>query len=235
MKSTFANIALVAMGLAAIQPLQAAVSITVHATAMDSGYGYILGDSYSFTCNLSDSFADSPANEFQLYMNHWTDIGITPDPLYSSVIGTGVTGAYIPPATPNTSLKVATNGTKDAIEFTLISQNTSDVLGLLAPDGTTEITVIGAAVGLNHADTGFSFSGFYSDPSIYLADYFGTYNATGDSILGVGFGSKPILFQPTSLEIAEVSAVPETATTLPTMALVAGGLLIRRRSFGRRM
>ena len=232
MKSrTIAIIASVATSLAATHPLQAAVSLTVHATANGDNLGYVKGQSYSFTWTLNDtaSAANIPAASFSGTSSGWYAELTTEDSPFSNLSGTGFTGSYVRPALNSSDPweMLTVQGTNQLSLF--VSADFSDGLGVTTPDA-TQIKSI--ACSLSSPEFAFIHSGTWSNPSDYFEAFIGTYSINS---IQSNFVSGGQLFTPTSLEIGEVSAVPETATTLPTMALVAGGLLIRRRSFGRRM
>jgi hypothetical protein len=210
--------------LALVSPLARASSpivFTVTATSHSDDYGYVLGQSYTFIYTTGSSFTNNSSNYFDATTGSWSESEVGHARMYSTIGGTGLTGTYTDPAPA--SFIIATGSPSTSL--LLSAGNTEGPgIGLLTADGQTELNNFDASVDWVNGLT-LSFSGEYTDPNDYFADYFGSYDATG-TVYIAPIASNILEFTISNITI---SAVPEPSSCAAIAGLTAFGFCALRR------
>jgi len=190
------------------------ISLSVETTASQSGYGYTIGESYSFILNLTGNFQSSNSIYSASFME-WLDSGADTTRLWSSFEGSFANGGGTYTATsPSSYFDIMASG----FEFTVDSFTDSDI-GVETPDGTV-ISMIYALL----------TSSSYTPSSVAITpeNYFPGFPSPS-------FGSSTLEFtmdggQTISFNVTEVSVstVPEP-TTWALVCLSIFGITIFRR------
>lgn len=205
------------------------VAFTFTGTANDTGLGYTMGQTYTFTFTTGASFANNSGSIFNATRNQWQEQYIADDQLWSGISSSGLTGTYAHPTSAETSpiaiLKV------DSPYTLYISAGANvflDTIGLLAPNGTA---IAGMEFTVEIPAATFSFTSGATTPDNYFAGADGTY--TPASSMARVFG--PVVFSGSQAEFTITSvtigatAVPEPSTSVVILGLFALGFAAYRR------
>lgn len=189
----------------------ASISFTVYGTANDTILGYNAGDLVEFTFLIHNYSPNAPAGYIDADGYNWTE-SISTDPvLYSSVVGTGLSGIWNQPTVPDSDLVVGGDF------FALVAGKVS---------GSNGLTVNGYALDMLRIDAFYAINlikgDSLPDPTQYLSGYVGHYNATGTDAFNLIASGQTATFTATSLTI-----VPEPSQMVLTC--LAGGILLARR------
>lgn len=241
MKNRFSSLLRLLAVLAAAAPLAvpAQVTFTIHATVSFGSAGYSAHAPVDFSFVLNDFAPATPAGEVVASPAdaNWEE-NTTSDPfLWSSVSGSGLSGAWQRPATDASS---------PASSIQLLSEDSGTSLSLVAgtdssPGNDTGLIANGSGVSLlsfsatfNDLDFAIPGSTPLPDPTVYFSAYVGDYavnHSNGGQLTLANSGL--VLFDVTGLTISAASAVPEPATVAllaGALALVAAALFRLRRT-----
>ena len=201
------------------------ISFTLTGTADNSLYGYVSGQSYSFTWVVNSGFTDNGSSWFIGDDNFWNEELVSESPIFTDVRGDGLSGSWQRPTgaedDPYSNLRAFFDG----------DQRLSLYAGTDASGGSIGLLANGAAVsavrGDVYMDSIFSFPGSYTDPNVYFGGLTGTYAPTAGGLAIYTVGGGPMSFTATSVTI---SAVPEPSTALLGVLGLVTPLALRRRN-----
>jgi hypothetical protein len=225
------------------------IIVTGTISTANTGMGYAVGDTVSFTWQVRD-FTPPPNVNVNLNPNNAAYIqeNATEPVLWSGIFGTGISGTYVPLSTgsqPFSRLQVGWTGVFANLMSAFLGADVTTGPSLnqglyLTADPTYWIDDFAFRAGLTGVGFG-SITAPAPTPAAYLSNYVGTYTAfanvqfvaTSEIRATNGSATKIATFDPLSVEISLVQAVPEIdpAGMGSVLALVGGalGLLERRR------
>lgn len=195
----------------------APVIFKIEATPLESQFGYMARQSYTFTFTTGKRFAPNAESVFTPHINLWTEEEPSHGSLWSSLGGTGLSGLYIQPT-----------GAKDRHAFVDVCQAEGrGTLNLFAGNegdlGLGVFTPGAWAVRYLHAQLPeierFTFPGSHADPTSYFAGYYGTYTPGAGaqfSVTTVGQGA--LNFTPTRVSIAPAVSDRAASAASPSSA-----------------
>jgi hypothetical protein len=189
----------------------ASISFTVYGTANNTILGYNAGELVEFTFLIHNYSPNAPAGNLEDNEYNWTDSSSTDPMLFSSVVGTGLTGIWNRPTEPNDNLVAGGDF------FGLIAEVASGSNGLMVNGFALDMLQIDATY-----DIDFIRGTSLPDPNQYLSGYVGNYDATATDTFNLIANGQTATFTATSLRI-----VPEPSQIVLTC--LAGGILITRR------
>ncbi len=196
--------------LANALPSPPSINFSLTATANATGYGYTQGGVYTFVFTTGNSFTGTGTNVFIAGSNQWSQETVSDDRMWSTVGGTGLTGAFSDPQAPSSQTPysyITTFTDSGNNSLGLFAGNDSNVdIGLMALDGATLLSYVATSITVSGAS--FSYTSGYTDPNDYFANYIGGYAVIGAIELKPMTGSN-IAFTVSNISI---SAVPEPGT-----------------------
>jgi hypothetical protein len=252
-KSTWTTLLLASLtatlGVVCSEPAKAVpINVTVTGTisTADTGMGYAVGDTVSFTWQVRD-FPPPPKVILNPDNAFYEQESATEPVLWSGISGSGISGTYVPLSTgsqPFSRLQLGWDGIYADVLSPFLGADVTIGPSLnqglyLTADPTYWIDDLSFRAGLTGVGFG-SITNPAPTPTAYLANYVGTYTAFATNQFSAsqiratnGSGTKIAAFNPLSVQISLVQAVPEIdpAGMGSVLALVGGalGLLERRR------
>ena len=197
--------------LAACALADASISFTVYGTATNTILGYNTGDSVQFTFLINNYSPTAPVGYIDADGYNWSETISTDPKLYSSVVGTGLSGIWNQPTVPSSDLVAGGDF------FALTAGKTTGSNGLTANGYGVDLLRIDAWYAINLIK-GASLP----DPTQYLSAYVGHYAATGTDAFNITANGQTATFTATSLTI-----VPEPSPMI--LSGLAGCLFLVRR------
>jgi hypothetical protein len=231
------SILLFAASIASSQAAVVNITVTGTISTADTGMGYAVGDTVSFTWQVRD-FTPPPT------------VGLNPDNaayqqenaaepvLWSGISGTGISGTYVPLSSgsqPFSRLQIGWFGVYANVLSPFLGADVTIGPSLnqglyLTADPTYWIDDLSFRAGLTGVGFG-SITNPAPTPTAYLENYVGTYTAFATNQFSAsqiratnGSGTKIAAFTPLSVEIG---MVPEPTSML--LSMVAGGMMLIRR------
>ncbi len=215
---------------------QAQIIFTATGTANDTRFGYITGQTYTFSFTTGPSFANNADSYFiAASQNNWTEDFIAEGQLFTSITGPNLTGTLTQPSStsgdPYSYIVVVKDYEAlgaDAIDLT-VTADVSDI-GLTVNGGLSAVKYI--TVDLSRSGTTFTYAGSYVDPITYFQGFTGTYDprAGSNSDLLIETVSEGLItFAVDSFTIGPAPVPEPSSYALAAGLVVAGVLGLRRR------
>jgi hypothetical protein len=148
-------------------PASGQISFTYTTTADSTRFGYNSGQTYTFVFNTARSFNDT-----------WVDSSPSHQPLWTSIGGTGLSGAYQRPANPQA---VLSGGEFEGDWYLYAGSNNDAPLGITTPSGSPIWGLFLLTFGGTLPSSLYSpeyIEPFNADTG-YFSSYFGTYSVAG--------------------------------------------------------
>ncbi len=207
-------------GMLAVSSASAQTVFTITATADSTGVGYTATQAYTFVFNSGASFSSNANDYFNSSESFWAEYTTGNDQLWTSLGGTGLSGAYSRPSPIWNELDVHSS------YMTLRAGPDSGTFGVTRLDA-ADLNVVYALI-----NSGLSFtpSATYVEPfgpSGYFSNYISSYSAGGTVDIRDTVGTHTY-FTITNLSIS-AAAIPEPSTYAALAGITALGLVVLRR------
>lgn len=187
----------------------AAIVFTFHMTVSNAGAGYQVGDAASYTFTLQPLVAPGSQSTFAgKTTTRWNS-----GQVWSTVSGTGVSGAWEVPSLPNDGLEMRS----DSNLYMWIYDRADAVLN----SGTGSYLEVDATFGV--AGNQLSWDSSVLDANAYFSGRVGTYQASAGAVAYAYTSSDNAVFTVNSLEISNIPAPGAVAL------IGLAGLTARRR------
>jgi hypothetical protein len=248
-KSTWTTLLLASLtatlGAVCSEPAKAVpinIIVTGTISTADTGMGYAVGDTVSFTWQVRD-FPPPPTVILNPDNAAYQQENAAEPVLWSGISGTGISGTYVPLSSgsqPFSRLQLGWAGIYANVLSPFLGADVTIGPSLnqglyLTADPTYWIDDFAFRAGLTGVGFG-SITAPAPTPTSYLEIYAGTYTAfatnnfsTSEIRATNGTVTKIATFNPLSVEIS-ISTVPEPTSMLSMAGLLGGGLLLRGRS-----
>lgn len=228
MKSLFFR--LTALLLILSPSARAQITLSVTGQLSSTALGYAANTPYTFTFVTVSTFANTSASAFTSSITEWQSTPGVNGPLFSSITGSGLTGALTSGQIMQ-DISAGGGGGKNLEITTYLPPNGTSAIGISA-NGTALKEIY-----LNIAPSGaspFSFTNgaTYIDLPNYFGSYTGTYDfsaATGSVFLKLSSASSGAFAQFTVGSVTISSAIPEPATYALLIGCSALAMCVWRR------